>query len=266
MIPKIIHYVWFGDNDFGPKEKYCVEGWDKVLPDYKIMRWDNSTAQKFMNNPYFKQAFEAKQYAFASDYARLVVLYEYGGIYLDTDEEVLKSLDCFLSHDFFMGCQSCGIAKGLNPALIGTVPHNPIVKDLLDIYDTVSFINEDGTYNKTPNPAYFARVLTKKYGLPTTYLEKGHIEFYKNSFLYDYWAFGKRNKTSYATHHYAGNWRPDWNISDKCSFKLFGTQYVIRKYKKHREGAAFTLNDGEKLCVKIRTSKRSTFVLLKKVS
>lgn len=263
MIPKIIHYVWFGDKEFGPKEQYCVSGWKKMLPDYAFMRWDDQSLDRF-NNLYFKQAIEAKKYAFASDYARLHVLEEYGGIYLDTDEEVLKPLDCFLEHDFFIGCQSCGSARGINPALIGAIPHHPIVKDLLSIYDDMPFINADGSFNTVTNPLYVGRVLVEKYNLPTTYLKKGRIEFYKNSFLYDYFYFGKQNKNSYATHHYAGNWKPDWKITDKLKFSFGNNIYVLRKYKRNRDDAVFALDEGEKLIAEVKTSRKSKFVLLKK--
>lgn len=262
MIPKKIHYIWFGGKEFGPKEKYCVESWSKLLPDYEIIRWDDNCIGKF-DNPYFKQAIEAKQYAFASDYARLKILYEYGGIYLDTDEEVLKPLDCFLEHDFFMGCQSCGSAKGLNPACVGAIPKHPIVKDLLAVYDTTPFVNADGSYNKTTNPAYFEKVLTEQYHIPTTYLTEGRIEFFPNAFLYDYFHFGKQNKTSYATHHYSGSWKDDWKIENKGVFSLFGKTYALRKYKKNRDNAKLVLNDGESLCAKLPTSKRSMLVLAK---
>lgn len=265
MIPKKIHYIWFGDKDFGPKEKYCVSGWQKMLPDYEIIRWDNSSLDEF-DNAYFKEAIEAKRYAFASDYVRLKVLEEYGGIYLDTDEEILKSLDCFLDHDFFIGCQSCGSAKTINPALIGAIPHHPIIKDLLSIYDDMHYINADGSYNNVTNPNYVGKILTERYNLPTTYLKKGRIEFYKNSFLYDYFYFGKRNKYSYATHHYAGNWKPDWKIEDKWQFKYKDKVFVIRKYKRNREEAVFELDKNEKILAKIKTSKKSMYVLLKKAA
>ena len=264
MIPKILHYVWFGDKEFGELENMCLESWKKYLPDYKIMRWDNSCIDK-IDNLYFRQAVENKKYAFASDYMRLKALWEYGGVYLDTDEEVLKPLDDFLIHDFFMGCQSCGSAKGLNPALVGASKSNEIVKKLLDVYDDIKFINDDGTFNLTTNPAYFGRVLCGSYNLKTTYLEKGRIEFHPNSFLYDYYLFGKRNKTSYATHHYAGSWKPDWKITDKTKFSLFGKNYFLRKHKKNNPDAKLEAEQDEKIILKLKTSKRSYLVLSQKV-
>ena len=114
-----------------------------------------------------------RKYAFASDYARLKALWEYGGIYVDTDEEVLKSLDKFLVHDYFMGCQNCGSAKRPNPALIGAVPNNEVVKNLLAVYDNLKFVNDDGSFNLTTNPEYFENVLRDVYNIEKTYYSNG---------------------------------------------------------------------------------------------
>ncbi len=263
MIPKIIHYVWFGSNDFGEKERKCIESWKKILPDYKIMRWDDSKLSEFKNE-YFEQAYKNKQYAFASDYARLKVLYEYGGVYMDTDEEVLRPLDAFLTHDFFIGCQSCGTARTLNTSFIAATQHNKIIKDLLSVYDETKFINPDGSFNRTTNPEYFVDILTKRYNLKETYIKKGRIEFYPNSFVYDYYHFAKEGKDSYAIHHYTGHWKPDWKIQDKLKIKLFGHEYIIRKYKKNRPTAVLAAEKGETILAKLQTTKKSTYTLIKK--
>lgn len=263
MIPKIIHYVWFGGNELGEKEKKCLESWKKILPDYKIMRWDDSKISEFKNE-YFEQAYKNKQYAFASDYARLKALYEYGGIYMDTDEEVLRPLDKFLEHDFFMGCQSCGSAHTLSPALIGTTPKNKIIKDLLSVYDETKFINPDRSFNRTTNPEYFVKVLTEKYNLEKTYIREGQIEFYPNSYIYNCFYFAKEGKDSYAIHHYTGHWKPDWKIENKLKLKLFGQEYIIRKYKKNRSTAILTPQKDEKILIKLKTSKKSSWTLVKK--
>lgn len=263
MIPKILHYVWFGDKEFGELENMCLESWRKHLPDFKIMRWDNSCIDK-IDNLYFKQAIENKKYAFASDYMRLKALWDYGGIYVDTDEEILKPLDDFLHHDYFMGCQNCGSAKGPNPALIGAVPHNEVVKNLLSVYDDIKFVNDDGSLNLTTNPAYFGKILRNTYNVEKTFLEEGFIEFYPNSMLYDCYLFGKQNASSYATHHYAGSWKPDWKIDKKAKFKLFGKDYILRKYKRNNPKAEMEIIKDEKNILKIKTSKRSYFVLSQK--
>ena len=263
MIPKLIHYVWLGGNDLGEKEKKCLESWQNILPDYQIMRWDDSKIAQFKNE-YFEQAYQNKQYAFASDYIRLKVLYEYGGIYMDTDEEVLRSLDGFLNHDFFMGCQSCGSARTLSPALIGATPKNKIVKDLLAVYDETKFINPDGSFNRTTNPEYFVKVLTNNYNLEKTYIREGQIEFYPNSYVYNCFYFAKEGKNSYAIHHYTGHWKPDWKIEDRLKLKLFGKKYIIRKYKRNRPSARFTSEANEQVLIKIKTSQKSLWALVKK--
>ena len=262
MIPKKIHYVWFGDKDFGEVEKKCMATWGKVLPEYEVVRWGNDCIEKF-DNRYFREAIAAKQYAFASDYVRLYALYTQGGVYMDTDEEVIKPLDEFLSHDYFMGCQKCGSARGLNPALVGAVPHNVIVKDLLAVYDDLPFINPDGSLNLKPNPAYFADVLTEKYGLKETFVKSGRIEFFPNSFVYDYDHFGTDNKNAYAVHRYAASWRPDWKVLNKLTIKRGGVSYILRKYKKRRE-APLPLEAGERFIWCKRMSDYVAWAIIRK--
>ena len=92
MIPKVIHYCWFGGNPFPPIVKECMDSWTKHCPDYQIIEWNESNFDVF-SCPYTKQAYEAKMWAFVSDYARIKILYEKGGIYMDTDVELLKNLE-----------------------------------------------------------------------------------------------------------------------------------------------------------------------------
>ena len=102
MIPKTIHYIWFGGNPLPEDAKRCIDTWKKYCPDYEIKEWNESNFDVAQND-YIKEAYEAKKWAFVSDYARLKVLVEYGGIYMDTDVEVLKPLDRFLSERAFSG-------------------------------------------------------------------------------------------------------------------------------------------------------------------
>ena len=96
MIPKVIHYCWFGNNEKSDKIKFCINTWKKILPDYKFRKWSEKDLDKLGNNIYIKQAYSAKKYAFVSDVFRLYALYTEGGIYLDTDVEVRKSFNQFL--------------------------------------------------------------------------------------------------------------------------------------------------------------------------
>lgn len=144
MIPKIIHYCWFGGNPLPNEVKKCISSWKKMCPDYKIVRWDESNFD-IMAHPFSKAAYEAKAWAFVSDYARLKVVYENGGIYLDTDVELLKNLDFLLEHQCYLGIQQsehlCNTGLGF-----GATQFNPVVKKMLEKYDTIIF-DDENKYN-----------------------------------------------------------------------------------------------------------------------
>lgn len=165
MIPKIIHYCWVGN---APKPKsvlYCIESWKKFCPDYEIREWNESNYD-FTKNKYMKQAYEAKKWGFVPDYARLDIIYEYGGIYLDTDVEIIRSFDELLDQEAFMGFEETGektyyvnCGQGF-----GAVPHHEIIKKARDLYEHISFYKEDGTLNMLASPHYTTQIL-KEYGL-----------------------------------------------------------------------------------------------------
>ena len=262
MIPKKIHYCWFGDAPFGELENKCLESWKNVHPDFEIVAWTNKDLPKF-DNLYLKQAVQAKKWAFVSDYVRLYALLEQGGVYMDTDEELVKPLSEFMNHDLFIGSQRCGSCRGINPALIGAIPNSPIIKDFLDVYDHEVFIKEDGSLNLTTNPAYISRVLAQKYGISDTYIKKGRVKITENAWIYPYTYFCTDNSKAYAIHHYSGSWKPDYKITNKFSWKWGGCRYTVRKYKRHRD-VPMPLEDGEQIIASLKTTKKSTFVLIKK--
>lgn len=148
MIPKIIHFCWLSDDEYPKIIKKCIESWRKKLPDYEIVLWDT---KKFDINSttWTKQAFEAKQYAFAADYIRLHAIYNYGGIYFDSDVEVLKSLDDFLDFPYFIGVQ---FDNDIEAAIISAEKGTDWIKSCLDYYDKRSFIKEDGSYDQETLP------------------------------------------------------------------------------------------------------------------
>ena len=132
MIPKIIHYCWFGRNSKPHSVLKCIKSWEKYLPDYKIIEW-NEDNFPIEDNIYCKQAYECKKWAFATDYARLWIIYNYGGIYLDTDVEVVKSWDPLLKHDCFIGRQP-GYQVNTGSGF-GAVKGHPLIKIMLDDYN-----------------------------------------------------------------------------------------------------------------------------------
>lgn len=145
-IPKIIHYCWFGGNPLPELAQKCISSWKKFFPDYEIKKWNeqNYDVNKIL---YTKQAYEAKKYAFVSDYARFDILYQYGGLYFDTDVEVIKPMDEILKRGAFAGVERAGsLAAGLG---IASPAASSIYKEILDSYKESSFLNEDGSQNLT---------------------------------------------------------------------------------------------------------------------
>ena len=137
MIPKVIHYCWFGGKPIPNDVKKCINSWKKKCPDYEIKCWNESNFD-VNAHPFTKAAYEAKAWAFVSDYARLKVVYDHGGIYLDTDVELLKNLDFLLKYDFYIGIQQVGhlCNTGLG---YGAVKSNNTVQEMLKKYDSVNF-------------------------------------------------------------------------------------------------------------------------------
>lgn len=149
MIPKIIHYCWFGGNPLPPLAEKCIASWRKFLPDYEIKRWDESNFDVNII-PYTREAYAAKKYAFVSDYARFWILYKYGGIYFDTDVEVIRPMDDIIARGPFMGMETDpqpvnlgASSTEVNPGLgLGVAPGLGLAKKLLDCYEGRHFVLE----------------------------------------------------------------------------------------------------------------------------
>lgn len=135
MIPKTLHYCWFGNN---PKSKIlqdCIKSWEHYCPDFEIKEWNEKNTKSFAN-PFYKNALRKKKYAFVADYIRAKVLFEEGGIYLDTDMMLLQPLDLLLQYDFFIGEEVSG---RINFALFGAPKRHRFLKQMLDFYDATHF-------------------------------------------------------------------------------------------------------------------------------
>ena len=155
-------YCWFGHNPLPESAIKCINSWREYLPDYEIKEWNENNFDVNII-PYTQEAYEAKKYAFVSDYARFWILYYYGGLYFDTDVEVIKPMDDIIERGPFMGIEVSAkgnelpkVAPGLG---LGVVPGLGLYKKLLEKYDTLRFKNEDGTLNKKTIVAYTTEIL-----------------------------------------------------------------------------------------------------------
>lgn len=131
-IPKKIHYCWFGGSELPPLVEKCISTWESKLSDWEIIRWDESNS--YLDNEYVKKALDKKQYAFAADYMRFRALYEHGGVYLDTDIEVIKSFNELCEHDAFASPENLDGVM-INVAVLGAKKSHPLIKDVIDYYD-----------------------------------------------------------------------------------------------------------------------------------
>ncbi|MFV0264605.1 MAG: glycosyltransferase family 32 protein [Kluyvera sp.] len=211
MIPKIIHYCWFGSNPLPELTKKCIESWKKYCPDYKIIRWDESNVD-LESCLFVREAYASKKWAFVSDYIRLKVVSEHGGIYLDTDVELLKPLDNLLQYPAYMGFESnknCVVNSGLG---FGAEQGHPFFLSLLAEYEQLSFVNELGDYDMTPCVLRETRALMRL-GLKVN----GKTQILKNIIILseDYLCpislLGVSNFTenTYSIHHYDASWLSD---------------------------------------------------------
>lgn len=164
-IPKIIHYCWVGGKPKPQSVLHCIESWKRCCPDYEIKEWNESNYD-FTRNEYMRQAYKSEKWGFVPDYARLDIVYQCGGIYLDTDVELVQNLDVLLHYSSFFGFEDTGegkyyIACGLG---FGAEQHNPLIKSLRDYYDDILFIHKDGSLNLTPAPRHNVTVF-ENYGV-----------------------------------------------------------------------------------------------------
>lgn len=212
-IPKVIHYCWFGRGEKSKLIKKCMKSWKKYCPDYEIIEWNEDNFDVNCNQ-YIKEAYEAKKWAFVSDYARFEILYKYGGVYLDTDVEIIKPLDDILSKGPLMGCEKGSsdwegirVAPGL---IVAAEPGMQLLKELIEDYSKDRFINDDGSYNLWTVVFRVTELLFQR-GLKNTdeiqYVEGFYI-YPKEYFCPKVFSSGKTKKTknTVCIHHFAASW------------------------------------------------------------
>lgn len=224
-IPKVIHYCWFGGKEIPEQNKMWMASWKKYCPDYEIVEW-NEDNYDITQNEYMYEAYQAKKWGFVPDYARLDIIYNQGGIYLDTDVEIIKCLDELLYQDAFVGVDgSKRISLGLG---FGAKPKFDLIKSLLDEYNGRSFYYEDGTMNITAAPTlqipFFEKLGYKNNG---EYQRIENLSIYPEKVL-----AGKCNYTgrisptehTFAIHHYDGSWGTEEKRAKiKACHELFKT-------------------------------------------
>ena len=147
MIPKIIHYCWFGGKEKPEDVLKMIASWKKHCPDYEIKEWNETNFDIHLNR-YTEEAYQQKKWAFVSDVARLWALVHEGGIYMDTDVEVIRPLDNLLANKAFIGFEG---TQWIGTNLMGTEPHNAFLQAFLEDYNHRNFTNPDGTLNQTTN-------------------------------------------------------------------------------------------------------------------
>lgn len=228
MIPKVIHYCWFGRRALPPLAIKCIASWKKFFSDYEIKEWNEDNFDVNMI-PYIAEAYRAKKYAFVSDYARFWILYHYGGLYFDTDVEIIKPMDDIIARGPFMGCENNFDVKhktsiSINPGLgVGVNPQTSFYKELLDIYDSLHFVKNDGNFNLKTVVEYTTE-LFQCHGLKNI----AGIQMIAGIYIYptDYFCpisvkDGKLRITNNtrSIHHYAQSWQ--------SPFRKYGRKFLL---------------------------------------
>ncbi len=218
MIPKIIHYCWFGEAPLSDLAQKCIASWGKYCPDYEIKCWDETNFDLNYND-YVREAYEAKKWAFVTDVVRLYALVNYGGIYMDTDVEVLKPLDGLLQYEAVSGFESeSQIPTGLMSCREG----QELFAELLHDYDGRHFKCEDGTYDMTTNVIRITDICLKYGFKPDNTLQtiKGFTLFPKDYFCPKDYSTREIHITdnTMTIHHFDGSWLSE---EDKLASDLF---------------------------------------------
>ena len=220
MIPKIIHYCWFGRGQMSSLALKCIESWKKYLPDYELRLWNEDTFD-ITSVPYVKEAYEARKFAFVTDYVRLYALYNEGGIYMDTDVEVLKPLEKFLTLPAFSGFES---DKEIPTGIMASEKHGKWAAEMLLYYNhDRHFLKEDGSFDMTTNVHIIGGMMHKN-----GFVMQNGYQIYKDCihiFPKDYFCPKGRTgivtltENSYCIHHFNGSWQTPYQKYKKYFFR-----------------------------------------------
>ena len=209
MIPKIIHYCWFGHGEKPELAKKCIASWRKFCPDFEIREWNEDNCD-YLAMPFMAEAYAAKKYAFVSDVMRLIVLEQYGGVYFDTDVEVVRDISPLLNDEGFIGFENDQFVN--SGQVMAAVPHQPVVQAMIEEYKKLHFTNADGTMNAVGCPHLNSDVM-ERFGLARNGQEQvvAGIHVYPADWFNPLDSVtGKLNKTknTYSIHWYSMSWLP----------------------------------------------------------
>jgi hypothetical protein len=267
MIPKIIHYCWFGNGELPEKDKKCIESWKKFCPDYEIVLWNENNYDVSKNN-YMKQAYDEKKWGFVPDVARLDIIYNYGGIYVDTDVEFIACFDDLLDNNGFAGFEDGGnIALGLG---FGAEKGNQVIKRMLDFYDGLNFINEDGSLNVVASPFFSTKVFEAEgFKMDNTFQKNDNFTIYPSEVFCPMdnrtGVINITNRTK-SIHWYNASWistekkrerEKERELSRKYGMKAGAIFFKIYKYALHPKRLFLRIINGDDLKYKeyTRTNK-----------
>lgn len=208
MIPKKIHYCWFGGNKLTPLAQKCINSWKKFCPDYEIVEWNENNFD-IHSNKFVEDAYNAQKYAFVTDYVRLFVTYTYGGIYMDTDVEVIKPLDCFLKYDAFSGFEK---KDALPTGIMACGKGFPFFKFLMKDYDDLTFVNDPDHWASIINVKLITRALTNAGAKLNNCFQvvEGFALYPTDYFCPKDYETGiiSLTENTYTIHHFSGSWIP----------------------------------------------------------
>lgn len=218
MIPKILHYVWLGGKPLTPLAEDCLASWKAAMPEWEIKRWDETNFDIAAAPAYVRQAYEARKYAFVSDYVRLWALEQYGGVYVDTDVKVLKSYEPLLNDTAFIGLEE---SKAHLPGtcVMGCEPHCQWVKEMLALYDGIEFVRPDGSLDLTTNVERMGVVMMKElrnegmkennYWKQNQFIEEWGLRVYTHDYFSPITSTRvmRKTKNTYSIHYFAESWR-----------------------------------------------------------
>lgn len=218
MIPKIIHYCWLSNDEYPTEIKRCLDTWKVHLPDYELRLWNMDSFSAGECPAWVTEAFAHRKYAFAADYVRAYALYHFGGIYLDSDVEVLKSFDSFLDLPYMLGCETCSsYGHIIEAACIGAEAHHPFFYELLKYYEGRHFVKSDGSLDQEPLPMIFNKIITGKFH-KMDIGKKDEFNYSQNVLsIFPSEYFSPKNlknqkititENTVAIHHFAGSWQP----------------------------------------------------------